>query len=342
MTNFEDFKGLLESPKNMIITAHIRPDADALGSSLALKNYLIKKNHTVTVIMPTIYPEFLFWMKGHSEVLIFENQREECLPLINKADVIFCLDFNALSRIGEMGEEVEKSSAKKVLIDHHLQPEDFADFVLSDTSAAATAELIYRLINQLGETDLIDGDIGECIYAGMMTDTGSFRFPSTNKNVHLIVADLMDKGINHTKVHRLIYDNNTETRLRFLGHCLTSCLVIIPESNTAYISLSEKDIAPFDVQTGDTEGIVNYALSMKNIVFAALFKEDKGFVKMSFRSKGEFSVNDFSRSHFNGGGHRNAAGGRVENALKEVTDKFKSLLPEYTKSLNDCYSKLEK
>lgn len=341
MINFEGLKKILKNPKRIVITAHIRPDADALGSALALKNFLLKKGHNVIVIMPTIYPDFLNWMKGNDEVLIYEKQKEECLPFINKADVIFCLDFNALSRIGEMGDYVKASAASKVLIDHHLQPEDFADFVMSDTSSAATAELIYRFINMLGETDLIDPAIGECIYAGMMTDTGSFRFPSTNKHVHLIVADLMDKGINHTKVHRLIYDNNTEIRLRFLGHCLTSCLTIIPESHTAYIFLSEKDIEPFNVQTGDTEGIVNYALSMKNIVFAALFKEDKGFVKMSFRSKGTFDVNYFSRNHFQGGGHRNAAGGRTEAPFLETVKKFESVLPEYTEALQACYAKLE-
>ncbi len=341
MINFEELKKLLKNPLRIVITAHIRPDADALGSALALKNFLLKKGHYVSVVMPTIYPQFLNWMKGNDDVLIYEKQKDECLPLIDKADVIFCLDFNALSRIGEMGEHVKTSSAKKVLIDHHLQPEDFADFIMSDTSSAATAELIYRFIQMLEETDLIDPDIGECIYAGMMTDTGSFRFPTTNKNVHLIVADLMDKGINHTKVHRLIYDNNTETRLRFLGYCLTSCLTIIPESHTAYIFLSKKDTEQFNVQTGDTEGIVNYALSMKNIVFAALFKEDAGFVKMSFRSKGEFDVNYFSRNHFNGGGHRNAAGGRTEASFLDTVNKFESLLPEYTEALQTCYAKLE-
>lgn len=341
MVNFEELKKLLKKPKRIVITAHIRPDADALGSALALSNFLLKKGHFTTVIMPTIYPDFLNWMAGNDKVLIYEKQKDECLPFINKADIIFCLDFNALSRIGEMSDYVKAATAKKALIDHHLQPEYFADFVLSDSSSAATAELIYRFIDQLGETNLIDPDIGECIYAGMMTDTGSFRFPSTNKNVHLIVADLMEKGINHTKVHRLIYDNNSETKLRFLGFCLTSCLTILPETHTAYIFLSEKDIAPFNIQTGDTEGIVNYALSMKNIVFAALFKEDKGFVKMSFRSKGEFDVNYFSRNHFNGGGHRNAAGGRTEAPFLETVKKFEALLPKYNQALQACYSKLE-
>lgn len=341
MTNFEGLQQELKIPKTILITAHTRPDADALGSSLALKGYFEKKGHHVDVIMPTIYPSFLDWMKGNNDVIIYENETEKSKKIISKADLIFCLDFNSLSRIGDMADPVRESNSKKVLIDHHLEPEDFADYVMSDTSSAATAVLIHRLIDMFGDNHLIDQPIGECIYAGIMTDTGSFRFPSTNKAVHLILADLLDKGTDHTKVHRLIYDANTEDRLRFLGFCLSEKLTVLPSLHTAYIALTSEELKRYKVQTGDTEGVVNYALSIKGIVFAAMFKEDAPYVKMSFRSKGNFNVNELARAHFNGGGHKNAAGGRVENSIEGVLSTFNSLVPEVKEQLEIAYQGLE-
>ncbi len=334
MQSLEGLRELLSSPRKILITTHHKPDADALGSSLALRGYLLKKGHTVSVVTPSDYPSFLNWMSGNDQVIIFEGNEEKSNKLAEEADVIFCLDFNALSRINKFGDSVRKAKAKKVLIDHHLEPEDFADYTFSDTSSAATAELIYEIITELGDNNLIDAPIGECLYAGIMTDTGSFRHPSTNKQVHLIAAEMIDKGVNTSKVHQLVYDNNTETRLRFLGFALSEKLIVLNEFHTAYMLINGNELARFDSKTGDTEGLVNYALSLTGINMAAVIIERPDGIKMSFRSKGEFSVNNFARKYFEGGGHKNAAGGRSSLSLKETEKKFIAALPEYKTELS--------
>ncbi len=334
MQSIQGLRELLSSPAKILITTHHKPDADALGSSLALRGYLLKKGHNVSVVTPTDYPTFLNWMNGNDEVIIFEGNEAKANKLCEEADIIFCLDFNALSRINKFGESVRKSAAKKVLIDHHLEPENFATISFSDTSSAATAELIYKIITALGDNALIDVPMGECIYAGIMTDTGSFRHPSTNKQVHLIAAELIDKGVNTSKVHQLIYDNNTEVRLRFLGFALSEKLVVLKEFHTAYMLLNGNELSRFDSKTGDTEGLVNYALSLHGVTMAAVIIERPDGIKMSFRSNGEFSVNDFARKYFEGGGHKNAAGGRSSLSLKETEKKFLSVLPEYKEELS--------
>jgi phosphoesterase RecJ-like protein len=325
---------LLETPKDIVITTHHKPDADALGSSLGMAGYLKKKGHQVTVIPPTDYPSFLNWMPGNDDVLIFTSKSEtEVRARMQKADVIFCLDFSALSRINELGEIVQASPATKVLIDHHMHPENFAQIMFSNTNAAATCELIFEVIKGLGDEALIDKEIGECLYAGIMTDTGSFRHPSTSRNVHLIIAELISIGVNTAKVHRLIYDNHTLTRLRFLGYALKDKLVVHPEYNTAYIAITQEELKQFDSKTGDTEGLVNFALSIEGIVFAALIIDRGQAIKISFRSVGDFSVNDFARNHFHGGGHHNAAGGISFDSLPATLAKFESLLPQYSQEL---------
>jgi len=328
-------KALLSSPKKIVITTHHKPDADALGSSLAMWAYLRKKGHQVRVITPTDYPNFLKWMHGEKEVIIFEaGYQATAQKLVDEADIVFCLDFSALSRINELGEIIRKAAAKKVLIDHHLAPEDFADISFSDTSAAATCVLIFKIIEALGDKKLINKCIGECIYAGIMTDTGSFRHPSTNKEVHLIVAELIDVAIDISTVHQLIYDNNSEEKLKFLGNALLNKLIIIKESRVAYIAISAKELEAYNSQTGDTEGLVNFALSVDNVVFAAVIIERSDGVKISFRSKGDFSVNDFARNFFNGGGHKNAAGGRSDLSLEETVKTFKELVNAHKDELN--------
>lgn len=342
MQNLSDLKELLSSPKNIVITTHHKPDADALGSSLALWGYLRKTGHKAKVITPTDYPTFLNWMNGNDEVIIFNQGNEELSSqLVNEADVVFCLDFSALSRINELGEIIRASSAKKVLIDHHLEPENFADINFSDTSAAATAVLIYKIIVGLGGKEMLDTCIGEAIYAGIMTDTGSFRHSSTNREVHLIIAELITLAVDISKIHRLIYDNNSEIRLRFLGYCLLYKLKIIKESHTAYMAISADELKRFESQTGDTEGLVNYALSLEGVVMAAVIIEREDAVKISFRSKGEFSVSEFARKHFEGGGHRNASGGKSQLSLEETVKKFTELLPLYHEHLSETY-KIEK
>ncbi len=335
MQSIDGLKELLSSPKKILITTHHKPDADALGSSLALQGYLLKKGHDVSVVTPSDYPDFLNWMNGNDGVIIYEGNEAKGNRLAEEAEVIFCLDFNSLSRINKFSESIKKATAKKVLIDHHLEPEDFADYVFSDISAAATAQLIYDIIIAFEDDSLIDVSIGECIYAGIMTDTGSFRHSSTNKQVHLITAALMEKGVDTSKVHQLIYDTNTEARLRFLGYCLSEKLVVLKEFHTAYMTINGNELSRFNSKTGDTEGLVNYALSLNGINMAAVIIERPDGIKMSFRSKGDFSVNEFARKNFEGGGHRNAAGGRSSQSLRETEKRFLSILPAYKEKLSN-------
>jgi bifunctional oligoribonuclease and PAP phosphatase NrnA len=278
----------------------------------------------------------LNWMPGNEEVVVYAEQTDGLVRnIISEAQVIFCLDFSCLNRIDEMGPYVLEAKATKVLIDHHLEPERFADIEFSNTNAAATAELVFQVIRDLGDGALIDASIGECLYAGIMTDTGSFRHPTTSRNVHLIIAELVHIGVNISKVHRLIYDSYSLQRLRFLGYALKDKLVVIPEYHTAYIAISADELKEYDSQTGDTEGLVNFALSVSGVVFAAVLIDRNGAVKISFRSVGNFSVNEFARSHFEGGGHRNASGGVSYQPLDETVGKFVSLLPLYKDQLSN-------
>jgi phosphoesterase RecJ-like protein len=335
MHNVTALKELLREPRRIFITTHHKPDADALGSSLGLAGYLRKKGHHVTVVTPSDYPDFLSWMPGNEDVVVYEPGRNDrrIQEILGQADALFCLDFSALSRIHELGEYVRQSPATKVLIDHHEQPEPFADIAFSFPSAAATAELVFEIIRDLGDQALITPEIGECLYAGIMTDTGSFRHPSTSRNVHMIIAELLDAGINLSAVHRRIYDSHSEERLRFLGFVLKDKLTVLREYNTAYIAITNEELKQYHSKTGDTEGLVNFALSIEGIVFAAILIDRVNAVKISFRSVGDFSVSEFSRRHFNGGGHHNAAGGISHEPLEPTVQKFLALLPDYQAQL---------
>jgi phosphoesterase RecJ-like protein len=328
------FKDFLAIPKKIVITTHQNPDGDALGSALGICGYLKKKGHSATVITPTDYPNFLRWMAGENEVINFEgNRQEEAKQLIAEADMIFCLDFSALNRIKSMEEFVKKSSAIKVLIDHHQQPENFAEFIFWQESAAATCELIYQLIEKLEETHLIDTAIAECLYTGIMTDTGSFRFDSSTKEVHRIAGELIEKGIEVNHLHRKIFDANSFERMQFLGFALGQKLVHLPEYKIAYFAISKEELEKYSNKNGDTEGIVNYGLSIKDVVMAAIFIEREDLVKISFRSVDNFSVSELARTHFDGGGHKNAAGGRSNESLDATVHKFLNLLPDYKEKL---------
>jgi phosphoesterase RecJ-like protein len=325
---------LLEQPQKIVITTHHKPDGDAMGSSLGLYNYLIQQGHHAKVITPTDYPDFLSWMPGNEEVIIYTEQPELSATLIAEAHLIFCLDFNALSRINEMGELVGQSSAYKIMIDHHLEPEDFDDYRHWNINACAAAQLVYDfIVNELHHPELINKDVATCLYTGIMTDSASFRLPNTTSTVHRIVADLIDAGAVNWRIHELVYNSASEGRLRFLGHCLANCLEVLPEYNTAIIAVSKADLEKFDVDTGDTEGIVNYALSMASIRLAAFIVERRDKVKLSLRSKGEFPANEICKKYFHGGGHRNAAGGFSNDNLEQVVNQFKLILPEYKKLL---------
>jgi phosphoesterase RecJ-like protein len=333
--NIRDLKIFLRTSRTVVVTTHHKPDADALGSSLGLANYLEKKGHSVSVITPTDYPKFLAWMEGNNKVIVYgDDLKPEIEKRIGEADIIFCLDFNTLNRVDHMEDMIRKSNAKKVLIDHHLEPEHFADYEFSNIDAAATAELIYEFIVRMGDRKSIDKGIAECLYAGIMTDTGQFKHNNVTQNVHFVTANLMGLGADTAQVGSLIYDNNSFDRLKFLGYALYQKLFLLPEYCTAYIVISSRDQEKFNTQTGDTEGLVNYALSLNEVIFAALIMDRDDGVKLSFRSKGDFSVNDFARKHFSGGGHKNAAGGNSDLGLEETLSRFIEILKDYQQDLN--------
>lgn len=315
---------------------HRDPDADAMGSSLGWALYLEKKGHQVTVISPTDIAANLMWLPTAGRIMVFEGTNakpRECRELIESATLVCCLDFSAISRLKELGRWVSESTATKLLVDHHLEPEDFADIMVWDTGAAATAQLIYEVINYLDGPDFFDIPMAECLYAGMMTDTGSFRHSNTTPAVHLAVADLMRTGFEASRVHRLIFDNSPLLRTRLLGHVLSERLVVLPEYRTAYMTLTAADLEKYKSSTGDTEGIVNYGLQIEDVVMSALFIEQKGEIKISFRSLGEFSVGDLASAHFSGGGHRNASGGRTTLSLADTVEQFMKFLPFYKAQL---------
>ncbi len=325
---------LLSAPKKVVITTHHRPDGDAMGSALAMYNYLHLKGHDLKLISPSDYPEFLHWLPGNPDVINYEEHPERSKTFVEEADVIFCLDFNDLKRIDRMEEVIRKSKAIRILIDHHLYPEQDFAHLFSYPSASSTCELIYQFIQAMGDLELIDKSIAECIYCGIMTDTNSFRYSSMSAETHRIIAFLMEAGAENHRIHERVYDSNTENRLRLVGYSLKEKLVIINKYRTAYISLSEAELKMFNFRPGDTEGLVNYALSIEGIVLAAFFSEKDGLIKISFRSKGDFSVQELSSVHFSGGGHRNASGGTMKSSIEAAVEKFLSLLPMYEKQLN--------
>lgn len=332
--DINSIKTLLSTPQAVVVIPHKNPDGDAIGSTLGLFHYLKSYGHQVTVIAPNDYPDFLKWMPEESTILKYETQKEKSDQFINEANIIFTLDFNDLSRIGDMQDIVAESTATKVMIDHHQQPGDYADYMYSDVSMSSTAEMVYHFIDMLDDNDKITTEIATCLYVGIMTDTGSFRFPSTTSTTHEVVSDLISKGAKNSEIHNNIYDTNSYSRLQLLGRALSN-LRVIPEYRTAYITLSQEELNTFNFKKGDTEGFVNYGLSLEGIIFAAIFIESQQekIIKISLRSKGEFSVNELSRAHFNGGGHTNAAGGRSELNMKQTIDKFISILPLYTEDL---------
>lgn len=334
MFDIEAIGDLLRHPHRILITTHQNPDADAMGSSLGLAGYLRQKGHSVTVVTPTEYPQNLAWMPGNDDVLAFdEKHRTQAVALMAEAETIFCLDFSALDRIKELAPMVRQSRAKKVMIDHHLEPENFADFAYWDTGAAATAQLIFKLIEQLGDSHLIDADIAACLYAGLMTDTGSFRHSNTTPEVHRIAAALLERGIDVSQIHRQIFDGVSLDKLRLLGYVLNEKLRVLPEYKFAYITLSADELRQFRSKTGDTEGLVNYALSVEGVNAAAILIDRGEEIRLSFRSMGDFSVRDLVHTHFNGGGHRNAAGGRSKLSLADAEAKLLTILPDYQTEL---------
>jgi phosphoesterase RecJ-like protein len=318
---------LLSTPKKIAIIPHRGPDGDAMGSTLGLYHFLLKNNHHPVVVSPNEFPDFLAWMPGSETVKIYEKDKENCTKILEEAELIFTLDFNALHRTGEMEHVLAKLKAPFIMIDHHQKPDDYATFTYSDTSFGSTCEMIYNFILFLEKKEDIDKTIGTCIYTGILTDSGSFRFPKTTGTTHRIIAELIDLGVENTEIPTLLFDNSSFGRLQLLGRALQN-MKVLTEHQTAYTTLTQDELNAFDYVKGDTEGIVNYGLSIKGIVFTAIFIENKEekIIKISFRSQGDFDVNQFARDYFNGGGHRNAAGGKSEVSMEETIRKFEDLV----------------
>lgn len=335
--NIQLAKKLLAEPSRIVIVSHQNPDGDAVGSSLGLSFYLKDKGHQVQVIMPNDLPDFLKWMPGAEGILIQEKNMDLGKEIISKADLIFTLDFNTLSRSGCLESLLKESSAKFIMIDHHQQPNDYAVITYSDVLMSSTSEMVYRFITSLESENPLTKEMATCIYTGILTDTGSFRFPSTSPETLRIAARLVEAGANNSQIYRNVFDTGTLSRIQLLGLALQK-MVVLDDYKTAYITLTQKELDDHNFQKGDTEGFVNYGLSIGGIVMAAIFieNEKENFVKISFRSKGSFSVNEFARNHFNGGGHNNAAGGRSHLPLKETINEFISILPRYKEKLWDA------
>lgn len=325
----EEIKKELEQANYIVITTHKSPDGDAIGSSLGLYHFLKNKGKKVVVIVPDAFPDFLKWMSLSDEIVYFDKDKEIALNHIVNSDLIFSLDYNALGRIGELGEVIGDSKASKIVIDHHQNPQEFANHYYVDTNCCSTAQLVYEFISELGELDSLTKDISECLYCGIMTDTGSFRFPSTTAKTHQIIAHFLELGANGSKIHENVYDTYSEQRLRLLGYALTEKMKVFPEYNAAYISLSQKELKEFNFQKGDTEGLVNYPLSINGIKFSALITEKEQDISMSFRSKDDVFVNEFANTHFQGGGHIYAAGGKSDLSLEDTIAKFEELLKNF-------------
>ncbi len=331
----EEIKGFIEDGSKIAITTHTNPDGDAIGSALAVYHYLKSKGANVEAVVPNSFPGFLKWLSKSKDLVVFEKQAKKAKTILAEADLIFCLDYNALSRVGAVTDDLKAAKAKKILIDHHISPEtESFDYIISETNTSSTGELVFDFINAMGDEKLIDRTIAECLYTCIITDTGSFSFSCNNAKTFEVAAKLIEKGVDARKIHGLIYDTFSESRLRLLGYAINDRMLVWEELKTALIYLTKDDLRKFNYKVGDTEGLVNFALSMDKVNVAVLVTDKDKKVRMSFRSKGEFSVNDLAREHFNGGGHRNAAGGNMSKPILEVVEEIKSVLKNYKEQLN--------
>lgn len=328
-------ESMLSTHRKVAVVVHYNPDGDAIGASLALSLFLQQKKHHVSVISPNELPDFLEWMPQADRILIATKQLESCKAEINAADVIFCLDFNSFKRVGILQETLEQAGAFKILIDHHIDPSPSFDIIYSvSDKTSSTCELMYHFIARLlKEKRSITKEMAECLYVGIIIDTGSLSYSCNNQSTYKVLGELFRLGIDGGKIHQFVYDNFSENRIRLLGFCLSERLVVLNEFATSYIYLSKDDLARFDYKQGDIEGIVNYGLSIKHIRFTALFTERDDRIRISFRSKGDFDINSFARLHFNGGGHKNASGGNAYKPMQETIQEFTALLHSYKSEL---------
>lgn len=320
---------LLNQPRRVVITTHQKPDADAMGSSLALRHFLEQLGHSVTVISPTNWAGWVDWMPGTRQVMDYERDMAKADMILDQAEWLFCLDFNIFHRTKSMTEKLKTVTCTKILIDHHQEPDTPSfDYGISSTAKSSTCEMIYDFIVDSGHAGLINETISECIYAGVVGDTGSFRFSSAHAGVHTLVADLKSRGLDHGKIHQGLFDNFLENRLRFIGHVLLHRMEIFYEYNAALIAIPKSDLLKYHIKTGDTEGLVNFPQSIQGIKLVALVIDRDEERKWSFRSKGDFDCNTFARRYFEGGGHYNAAGGRSSDSLEQTVQRFKAVLKE--------------
>lgn len=334
MQNFEALKSiLLDESKYIIITSHRNPDGDAIGSSLAMQWYLSRLGHRCITMVPSDFPEFVGFLPGCDNIMVFDDDPGQCSLLLEAADIIFALDYNALSRVDKMGDVIRQTNATKVLIDHHLDPEDFAAFSWSETWRSSTCEMVHEFMIRMEKLELIDPVIAECIYTGILTDTGGFRY-GTSPELFERVAAIQRSGVDNSEMQDKIFNSASIKQLKLLGHCLANRLEIFEDLNTALIWLSKQDYEDFDIQRGDTEGIVNQMLKIRSIQMAIFISEQPKIVKLSFRSKGNFSVQQFAATHFSGGGHANASGGHSFQSLEDTLTRLKGILPHYKDQLN--------
>ncbi|MCK5839738.1 MAG: bifunctional oligoribonuclease/PAP phosphatase NrnA [Bacteroidales bacterium] len=331
-----NIRKVLATAKKIVITSHKNPDGDAVGSTLALFHFLRLLNYEVHAILPNNYPDFLSWLDENDDIQLYDKNREICKELIINADVVFCLDYNALNRVDEMEDPIRQTEGVTIMIDHHPLPAPDFTYTISTTDTSSTAELVYQFIRIFDESIAINKSIAEAIYVGIMTDTGSFSFSCNFEQTYLVVADLIKSGIDVAKIHRLVYDTYSEDRMRLLGYCLSQRLEVINDLSTAYIYLTKDDLKKFNYRMGDTEGVVNYALAIKGINLAILLTERNGYIRLSFRSKGDFSVNELARLHFEGGGHKNAAGGNSYLPMNETINNLLKILKGYKNQLNEA------
>jgi phosphoesterase RecJ-like protein len=331
----EKAKAFINAAENIVVVSHKNPDGDALGSGLAMYHFLKSVNKNATLIVPNNLPAFLNWMPGIENIVVYENNKELGAELIKQAHLIIMVDFNHRSRLSEMGDKIIPQHVPKIMIDHHPYPENIADLIYSRVSSSSTAEMVYEFIDALYGKSIITKQAAECLFLGIMTDTGSFSYNCSLPFTFEVAGNLLALGVNKDEITDKVYSNYSENRLRLLGYAINSKLTVIPEFGSAYISLTKSDLDEFKYEIGDTEGFVNYPLSIKGVVFTAIFIEKDNYTKCSFRSKGKFPANLVSMDHFGGGGHINAAGGEFKGTLTEAIAKFESVLPQYKKYLDE-------
>ncbi len=331
---YQEIKNLISNAQSICILIHYNPDGDAVGSALALYHFFLQHQLTVHIIAPNNYPDFLHWLPGNKAVIDFNKQQTEAINIIAKSDILLGVDFNEISRIKKLQNYWQESTAKKIIIDHHPNPQDNADFIISDTSVSSAAELVYHFMEYYNK-NAINKTIAQCIYTGIMCDTGNFNFNSSNPQTFRLVADLLTFGINKDYIFDCVYHNFSENRMRLLGYCLSKKLVVLPEYRTAYLSINLKEQQTYHFRRGDSEGLVNYPLSIKNIVFSVLFFQTDKEVRISFRSKGNFNVNCLARKYFNGGGHENAAGGNSGLNMEATIRYFTDTIQHYKNELQE-------